>query len=114
MRPIAKLHPVSTPLDGNVEFLGRQLHGPGNAVVQGPRPVYLIVNPCAQIDSFAGAIDAGDVAGVEGLAGPGVYQSTLALGAADTFEHGEVHGADLDGPLDDFDEVRMDPLQTHL
>lgn len=114
MRTIFESSEIPTPLDWDFDLLGRFLHGRSDLVVQRPRPVNLIVNPRTKVHGFGKPIGTRDVPGVHGLAGPGLHQCTLALGIADTFENGEVDRGDLDGPLDNFHEVWVDPLKTHL
>ncbi|MNY49969.1 hypothetical protein D3C86_1854410 [compost metagenome] len=49
---------------------------------------------------------------VEGLALALVHHFSLALGRAQAFHDGEIHGRALDGQLDDRDEARVHALQA--
>lgn len=114
MWAVSETNPVSAPFYRDVEFFGCQFHGAGDARVQRPRPVDLVVHPRAKIYGFAQPIRARNVTGVECLTGAGVIERALAFWGADAFKNSEVDGADLDGAFDDFDKVRMNPIQAHL
>ena len=69
--------PIQTALYGNPNLPRRFFHRSRIFFVQRPRPVDLIVDPCAKIDGVAGQVTA-----LERLAGASVDQRLLARGSA--------------------------------
>jgi hypothetical protein len=101
--------PVATPLDWDLQLNGCGKHGDVNLMVQGPRPIDLVVNPSTQINSVTR-----QMARVEGLTGSGLNKCLLALGCPETLKHRKVHIGDLDGTLNHLYKVRVHPSQALL